>query len=110
MNTRHTLAGLGLTMGAAVAFASTALADSATPEPISAQVTKATSASRQTSSEVTVEGTWQTPHLTPGSVLTVGTGATLDGIKVALAALALGVFLAACVYVSNRCGLGGEGR
>lgn len=38
------------------------------------------------------------------------TGATLDGIKVALAALALGVFLAACVYVSNRCGLGGEGR
>lgn len=246
MNTRHTLAGLGLTMGAAVAFAATALADSATPEPISAQVTKATSASRQTSSEVTVEGTWQTPHLTPGSVLTVGsvngvfnwlanfpftlndgtrigecvadqatltctvtdvpeawaakhnvtgtfhanarlvdkavgtestqitlngqtleatttvkagggtdgdgtvkptptpkpttqaptpaphvttepvpvpthtkpapqaqlakTGATLDGIKVALAALALGVFLAACVYVSNRCGLGGEGR
>ncbi len=72
MNTRHTLAGLGLTMGAAVAFAATALADSATPEPISAQVTKATSASRQTSSEVTVEGTWQTPHLTPGSVLTVG--------------------------------------
>lgn len=38
------------------------------------------------------------------------TGATLDGIKIALAALALGVFLAACVYVSNRRGMGGEGR
>lgn len=38
------------------------------------------------------------------------TGATLDGIKVALAALALGVFIAACVYVSNRRGMGGNGR
>ena len=38
------------------------------------------------------------------------TGATLDGIKAALAALALGVFLAACVHVSNRRGMGGEGR
>lgn len=71
MNTRHTLAGLGLTIGAAAtATVAPALAD--TPAPISAQVTKATSASRQTSSEVTVEGTWATPHLTPGSVLTVG--------------------------------------
>lgn len=75
MNTKYTLAGLGLTIGLAVAAAAApALAD--TPAPISAQVTKATSASRQTSSEVTVEGTWQTPHLTPGSVLTVG---SVDG-------------------------------
>ena len=77
MNTTHTIVGLGLTMGAAVtATVAPALADTATPEPISAQVTKATSASRQTSSEVTVEGTWQTPRLTPGSVLTVG---SVDG-------------------------------
>lgn len=73
MNTTHTIVGLGLTMGAAVTAAvAPAHADTHTPEPISAQVTKATSASRQTSSEVTVEGTWATPHLTPGSVLTVG--------------------------------------
>lgn len=73
--TKYTLAGLGLTMGLAVAAAA-APALAATPEPISAQVTKATSASRQTSSEVTVEGTWQTLRLTPGSVLTVG---SVDG-------------------------------
>jgi singapore isolate B (sub-type 7) whole genome shotgun sequence assembly, scaffold_4 len=72
MNTSHTLIGLGLTMGAAVtATVAPALADTPAPEPISAQVTKATSASRQTSSEVTVDGTWQTPRLTPGSTLTV---------------------------------------
>ncbi len=71
--TKYTLAGLGLTMGLAVAAAAApALAATTAPEPISAQVTKATSASRQTSSEVNVEGTWQTPRLTPGSVLTVG--------------------------------------
>lgn len=75
MNAKYTLAGLGLTIGLAVATAAApALAD--TPAPISAQVTKATSASRQTSSEVSVEGTWQTPRLTPGSVLTVG---SVDG-------------------------------
>lgn len=75
MNAKYTLAGLGLTIGLAVASAAApALAD--TPAPISAQVTKATSASRQTSSEVTVEGNWATPHLTPGSVLTVG---SVDG-------------------------------
>lgn len=81
MNTKHTtkytLAGLGLTVGLAVAAAAApALAAPTAPEPISAQVTKATSASRQTSSEVAVEGTWQTPRLTPGSVLTV---ASVDG-------------------------------
>lgn len=75
MNTKYTLAGLGLTIGLAVATAAApALAD--TPAPITAQVTKATSASRQTSSEVAVEGTWATPHLTPGSLLTVG---SVDG-------------------------------
>lgn len=75
--TKYTLVGLGLTMGLAVAAAAApALAAPTSPEPISAQVTKATSASRQTSSEVTVEGTWQTPRLTVGSALTVG---SVDG-------------------------------
>lgn len=75
--TKYTLAGLGLTMGLAIAAAAApALAAPTTPEPISAQVTKATSSSRQTTSEVTVEGTWQTPHLTVGSTLTV---ASVDG-------------------------------
>lgn len=75
--TKYTLAGLGLSVGLAVAAAAApALAAPATPEPITAQVTKATSSSRQTSSEVAVEGTWQTPHLTVGSTLTV---ASVDG-------------------------------
>ena len=78
MNTKYALAGFGLTVGLAVAAAAAApaLAAPTTPEPISAQVTKATSASRQTTSEVTVEGTWATPHLTVGSTLTVG---SVDG-------------------------------
>lgn len=77
MNTKYALAGFGLTLGLAVAAAAApALAAPASPEPISAQVTKATSASRQTTSEVTVEGTWATPHLTVGSTLTV---ASVDG-------------------------------
>lgn len=75
--TKYTLTGLGLTMGLAIAAAAApALAAPATPEPITAQVTKATSSSRQTSSEVAVEGTWQTPRLTVGSTLTVG---SIDG-------------------------------
>lgn len=76
MNTKYALAGFGLTVGLAVAAAAPALAAPTTPEPISAQVTKATSASRQTTSEVTVEGTWATPRLTVGSTLTVG---SVDG-------------------------------
>ena len=77
MNSKYALAGFGLTVGLAVASAAApALAAPTTPEPISAQVTKATSASRQTSSEVTVEGTWQTARLTVGSTLTVG---SVDG-------------------------------
>lgn len=75
--TKYTLAGLGLTIGLAVAAAAApVLAAPTAPEPISAQVTKATSESRQTSSKVTIEGTWQTARLTPGSVLTV---ASIDG-------------------------------
>lgn len=210
MNTTHTIVGLGLTMAAAVtATVAPALADTATPEPISAVITKVASTSRQTPSEVTVEVTWATPHLTPGSTLTVGsfnwlegfpftlddgtrigecaadqttitctvtdvpeawaakenvagtfharaqltptphaptpaprvttspvpvpthttptpqastqhanapaqrldhTGGILNGIKAALAALAMGIFLTTCVYVSNRRGMGGNGR
>lgn len=76
MNTKYALAGFGLTLGLAVAAAAPALAAPTSPEPISARVTKATSASRQTTSEVTVEGTWATPRLTVGSTLTVG---SVDG-------------------------------
>lgn len=76
MNTKYALAGFGLALGLAVAAAAPALAAPTSPEPISAQVTKATSASRQTTSEVTVEGTWATPRLTVGSTLTVG---SVDG-------------------------------
>ena len=50
-----------------------------------------------------------TPASAPAAQL-AKTGATLDGIKVALATLALGVFLAACAYVSNRREMGGNGR
>ena len=44
--------------------------------PMTAQVTKATSTSRQTSSEVTVAGTWATPKLAIGQSFTVG---SVDG-------------------------------
>lgn len=44
MNTKYTLASFGLTLGLAVAAAAPALAAPAAPEPISARVTKATSA------------------------------------------------------------------
>ena len=64
-----TLAALALPYGAASA------ADEAAPT-MTAQVTKATSASRQTSSEVTVEGTWSTPKLAVGQHFTV---ASKDG-------------------------------
>lgn len=78
--TKYTLAGLGLTMGLAIAAAAApALAAPTTPEPISAQVTKATSASRQTSSEVNVGGTWSTPKLAVGQSFTVSTLPTNGG-------------------------------
>ena len=84
MNTKntskYTLAGLGLTMGLAIAAAAApALAAPASPEPITAQVTKATSASRQTSSEVNVGGTWSTPKLAVGQSFTVSTLPTNGG-------------------------------
>lgn len=64
-----TLAALALPYGAAYA------ADEAAPT-MTAQVTKATSSSRQTSSEVTVEGTWTAPKLAVGQAFTV---ASKDG-------------------------------
>lgn len=64
-----TLAALALPYGAAYA------ADEAAPT-MTAQVTKATSSSRQTSSEVTVEGTWSAPKLAVGQHFTV---ASKDG-------------------------------
>lgn len=78
--TKYTLAGLGLTMGLAVtAAAAPALAAHTGPTPITAQVTKATSASRQTSSEVTVSGTWATERLEVGQSFTVSTVPTAGG-------------------------------
>ncbi|ETS96696.1 hypothetical protein HMPREF1505_1724 [Prevotella sp. ICM33] len=67
--TALTLAALALPYGAAYA------ADEAAPA-MTAQVTKATSSSRQTSSEVTVEGTWSAPKLAVGQQFTV---ASKDG-------------------------------
>lgn len=79
-HTKYTLAGLGLTMGLAIAAAAApALAAPTSPEPISAQITKATSSSRQTSSEVNVAGTWSTPKLAVGQSFTVSTVPTNGG-------------------------------
>lgn len=64
-----TIAALALPYGAAFAAAEDAPA-------MTAQVTKATSSSRQTSSEVTVAGTWSTPKLEVGQAFTVG---SVDG-------------------------------
>lgn len=47
--------------------------------PMTAQVTKATSSSRQTSSEVTVAGTWSAPALAVGQSFTVSTQPTNGG-------------------------------
>lgn len=72
--TKYTLAGLALTMGLAVTAATApALAAPTGPTPITAQVTKATSASRQTSSEVNVGGTWAAAKLEVGQAFTVST-------------------------------------
>lgn len=75
---KHTIwaAGTALTIAAlALPHGGIAAAAEDTP-PMTAQVTKATSASRQTSSEVTVEGTWATPKLAIGQAFTV---ASKDG-------------------------------
>lgn len=67
-----TIAALSLPYGAPFAAAED------TP-PMTAQVTKATSSSRQTSSEVAVAGTWATPKLTVGQSFTVSTQPTNGG-------------------------------
>ena len=67
-----TIAAIALPYGAAFA------ADEDAPD-MAAQVTKATSSSRQTSSEVTVAGTWATPKLTVGQAFTVSTQPTNGG-------------------------------
>lgn len=64
-----TLAALALPYGAAFAAAEDAPA-------MTAQVTKATSSSRQTSSEVSVAGTWSAPKLAVGQAFTVSTQPT----------------------------------
>ncbi|WP_315298282.1 hypothetical protein [uncultured Actinomyces sp.] len=65
-----TIAALALPYGAATNAAAEDM------PPMTAQVTKATSSSRQTSSEVTVAGTWATPKLAAGQSFTVG---SVDG-------------------------------
>lgn len=67
-----TLAALALPYGAAYA------ADEAAPA-MTAQVTRATSSSRQTSSEVAVAGTWSAPKLAVGQSFTVSTKPTNGG-------------------------------
>lgn len=64
-----TIAALALPYGAAFA------ADDVAPA-MTAQVTKATSSSRQTSSEVAVAGTWSAPKLAVGQSFTVSTQPT----------------------------------
>lgn len=68
-------AGAALTIAALALPYGAAFADEAAPA-MTAQVTKATSASRQTSSEVTVAGTWSTAKLAVGQSFTVG---SVDG-------------------------------
>lgn len=67
-----TIAALALPYGAAFA------ADEDAPA-MTARVTKATSSSRQTSSEVTVAGTWSAPKLAVGQSFTVSTQPTNGG-------------------------------
>lgn len=68
-----TIAALALPYGAATNAAAEDM------PAMTAQVTKATSSSRQTSSEVTVAGTWATPKLTVGQSFTVSTQQTNGG-------------------------------
>lgn len=76
MNAKYWAAGAALTIAAlALPYGAAYAADEAAPA-MTAQVTKATSSSRQTSSEVAVEGTWSTPKLTVGQNFTV---ASKDG-------------------------------
>ena len=76
MNAKYWAAGAALTIAAlALPYGAAYAADEAAPA-MTAQVTKATSSSRQTSSEVTVEGTWSAPRLAVGQHFTV---ASKDG-------------------------------
>lgn len=76
MNAKYWAAGAALTLAAlALPYGAAYAADEAAPA-MTAQVTKATSSSRQTSSEVAVEGTWSTPKLAVGQNFTV---ASKDG-------------------------------
>lgn len=76
MNAKYWAAGAALTIAAlALPYGAAYAADESAPA-MTAQVTKATSSSRQTSSEVTVEGTWSTPKLAVGQHFTV---ASKDG-------------------------------
>lgn len=68
-----TIAALALPYGYAEAAAAEVI------QAMTAKVTKATSSSRQTSSEVTVAGTWATPKLTIGQSFTVSTKPTNGG-------------------------------
>ena len=76
MTTKIWAAAAALTLAAlALPYSAAYAADEAAPA-MTAQVTKATSSSRQTSSEVTVEGTWTAPKLAVGQHFTV---ASKDG-------------------------------
>lgn len=77
---KHTIwaAGAALTIAAMSLPYGAAFADEAAPA-MTARVTKATSSSRQTSSEVTVAGTWSAPKLTVGQSFTVSTQPTNGG-------------------------------
>lgn len=76
MNAKYWAAGAALTIAAlALPYGAAYAADEAAPA-MTAQVTKATSSSRQTSSEVAVEGTWSAPRLAVGQHFTV---ASKDG-------------------------------
>ena len=68
-----TIAALALPYGAATNAAAEDM------PPMTAQVTKATSSSRQTSSEVAVAGTWSAPKLAVGQSFTVSTKPTNGG-------------------------------
>lgn len=70
-------AGAALTIAAlALPYGAAANAAAEDAPPMTAKVTKATSSSRQTSSEVAVAGTWSAPKLTVGQSFTVG---SVDG-------------------------------
>nr|DAO70183.1 MAG TPA: PR-1 protein fever, LIPID BINDING PROTEIN [Caudoviricetes sp.] len=76
MNAKYWAAGAALTIAALALPYGAAYAAAEAAPAMTAQVTKATSSSRQTSSEVAVEGTWSTPKLTVGQHFTV---ASKDG-------------------------------